>query len=87
MDKRSAICDMGYEDAVVFDAPDYDDAIVGVSDDGNEIYDFDAMVRVLVDRDGMTEIEAAEFIDYNTIRAIPYAGEHPPIIMYRIPEE
>lgn len=87
MDKRQWICDMGHEDAVVFDAPDYDDAIVGVTDDGNVVYDFDVMVRTLMDRDGMTQDEAVEFIDYNTIRAIPYAGEHPPIVMYKIPEE
>ena len=87
MDKRQAICDMGYEEAVVFDAPDYDDAIVGVSDDGNVIYDFDAMVKILQERDGMTDEEAVDFISYNTMRSIPYAGEHPPIIIYRIPEE
>jgi hypothetical protein len=44
------------------------------------------MVESLVRRDGMTELDAQEFIDYNTIRAIPYAGEYAPIIMYRIGE-
>ena len=27
-----------------------------------------------------------EFIDYNTIRAIPYAGEMAPIVLYDDPE-
>ena len=87
MNKREAICDMGYEEAVVFDNPDYDDAIVGVTDDGNVVYDFDAMVKILVDRDGMTDEEAVDFISYNTIRAIPYAGPNHPIVMFRILEE
>lgn len=81
---RQALCDMDHEDAVVFDRPDYDDAIIGVTDEGQVIYDYDAMVKSLVDRDGMSETEAIEFIDYNTIRALPYAGEKAPIIMYKI---
>lgn len=39
------------------------------------------MVECLVKADGMTEEEAMEFIDYNTIRAIPYAGELAPIVL------
>lgn len=81
---RQAICDMDHEDAVVFVAPDFDDAIIGITDEGQVIYDYDTMVKCLVDRDGMSETEAIEFIDYNTIRALPYAGEKAPIIMYKI---
>lgn len=81
---RQAICDMDHDDAVVFDKPDYDDAIIGITDEGQVIYDYDTMVKCLVDRDGMSETEAIEFIDYNTIRALPYAGEKAPIIMYKI---
>lgn len=81
---RQAICDMDHEDSVVFDKPDYDDAIIGITDEGQVIYDYDTMVKCLVDRDGMSETEAIEFIDYNTIRALPYAGEKAPIIMYKI---
>ena len=83
-DPREALCDMGYDEAVVFDNPDYDDAIIGVTDEGRVVYDFDAMVKILVERDGMDATEAIEFIEYNTIRAIPYAGENPPIIMTQL---
>lgn len=34
----------------------------------------------------MTDEEAIEWIDYNTIRAIPYMGEKAPIVMYSLPE-
>jgi len=40
------------------------------------------MVAWLVDEKGMTAEEAAEWIDYNTIRALPYFGEGAPIIVY-----
>lgn len=81
---RQALRDMDHDEAILFDKPDYDDAIVGVTDEGRVIYDFDAMVKCLVDRDNMSEMEAIEFIEYNSIRALPYAGELAPIIMNRI---
>lgn len=81
---RQALCDMDHEDAVVFDNPDYDDAIIGVTDEGQVIYDYDEMVKCLMKKDGIGELEAIEFIEYNTIRALQYAGEKAPIIMYRI---
>lgn len=81
---REILCDLGYEDSVVFENPDYDEAIIGVSHDGRVIYDMDLMVEHLMIHDGMTEMDAVDFIDYNTARSIPYAGEYAPIIMYRL---
>ena len=80
---RDALCDMGHEEAVIFDGPDYDEAIVGVTDDGQVVYDFDKMVEILVERDGMEEMEAIEFIEYNSIRSLPYI-ENAPIVMNRL---
>ena len=84
MDKRKILCDMGYENAIIFDNPDYDTAIIGVSEDGRVVYDYDEMVLYLMDGDGMTEEEAEDFINYNTIRSLPYAGEGAPIIVYSL---
>ena len=81
---RELLCDMGYEESIVFDNPSYDDAIVGVTTDGNVVYDFNLMVDSLMNREGMNESDAIEFIEYNTIRAIPYAGEFAPVVMYSI---
>jgi hypothetical protein len=81
MDNREILCDAGYEESVVFENPDYDSAIVGVTDEGNVVYDFNKMVDHLVERDGMTRDEAVEFIEYNAVRALPYAGEKAPIII------
>lgn len=82
-ENRDLLCEVGYEDVTIFENPDYDSAIIGVSDDRRVVYDFDLMVQHLVETDGMTEEEAIEFIEYNTLRAIPYA-ENPPIVMYSI---
>ena len=83
-DVRRLIEDYDYEDVVIFSNPDYASAFVGISEDNRAIYDFDKMVKYLVDRDEMTDIEAIEFIEYNTIRALPYVGGKAPIIMYSL---
>ena len=87
MNKCDILAEWGYEKSTVFDRPDFDDAIIGVSHDGGVVYNYDAMVQSLVDRDHMTREEAVEFIDYNTIRAIPYAPDPKPIVVYMLPDE
>ena len=81
---REILCDLGYEDSIVFENPDYDEAIIGVSHDGRVIYDMDLMVEHLMVHDGMTEMDAVDFIDYNCSYSSPYAAYGDPIIMYRL---
>ena len=72
-----------HEESVVFNVPSYDNAIVGLSDDGRVIYDYDLMVKELTNDTALTEDEAIQFIKYNTIRALPYIEEAVrPIILY-----
>lgn len=84
-ENKELLAEMGYEDAVILENPDYDSAIIGISECGRVIYDYDKMVEWLVEKDGMTSEEAMEFIDYNTIRALPYFANSP-IIMYKLPK-
>lgn len=64
-------------------ADGFDDAFIGVSQRINEpllaVYSYDKMVEVLVVRDGMTEDEACEYIDFNVVGA--WVGEQTPIIV------
>lgn len=83
---REILCDYGYEDSVVFDNPDYDEAIIGVTDDGRVVYSYSAIVRDLMEKDGMGEDEAREFVDYNVCRAAQYV-EGGPIVVYLIDGE
>lgn len=73
--------EIGCDGAIVFVNPDFDDAIIGTTVDGRVVYSFSRMVECLVNEDGMTTDEAEEFIDYNTLRAIPYMGEKAPIVV------
>ena len=46
-------------------------AIAGVSDCGRLIYDYEKMLKAFVDRDGMTEEEAEEWVGYNVMGVQP----------------
>lgn len=81
-DKREAICDMGYEDAIVFDEPSFDSSIIGVTVDGRVVYDYREMVQEMMNADGISEEDAIDFIEYNTLRSLPYAGDLGPVVMY-----
>ena len=67
----------------MFDNPSYDSAIIGVSDDGRVIYDFEMMVQSLITGNNMSAEDAAEFIQYNSIRSAAYIPNGP-IVMYGI---
>lgn len=68
---------------VILDNESYDRAIVGITEDGRLVYDYWKMVEELMIDDPDCEYhDAIEWVDYNTIRAIPYMGEHAPIIIY-----
>ena len=70
-----------YENIVLFSNFNYSDAFIGISHDDRAIYDYNKMVEFLIAKEGITEMEAIEWIDYNTIRFLPYQ-ENAPIIMY-----
>lgn len=68
-------------DAVIFLNQAYDNSIIGTTFDGRAIYDFDKMVQELMADEGWTEEEAVDWVEYNTIRALPYCGDKQPLIM------
>lgn len=87
MSKIDDIIDLGFDEAVVFSHPSYEDAIIGVSLDGNVIYDYDKMVEYLMNTESMTSEEAVEWIDYNVIGFMPNFGDSTPILAYSINDE
>ena len=73
-----------YPDSIVLIG--FDDAIIGVTPDDNVIYDFTTMVDLLMMSDrSMTREDAHEWLQYNTVRSLPYMTKGPaPVIMYAI---
>ena len=70
------------EDAVVFTNPSFDNAIIGITVDGQAVYDYYKMVEELMRDEDISEQEAIDWIEYNTIRVIPYAGEMAPVVIF-----
>ena len=84
-DVKELIEEIGYEDVLIFSNPSYASAFVGISEDNRAVYDFDKMVEYLMEVEGWSDEEAVGFIEYNSIRALPYYPNSP-IIMYRLSE-
>jgi len=81
---KQIIIDNGYEGIVLFENYDYVTAFIGISNDNKAIYDYDLMIEYLMKKEEFDdEIDAIEWIDYNTIRALPYM-ENAPIIKYNL---
>lgn len=74
---KTLLCELGYEDAIVFENPDFLDAVVGVDNDGRVIYDYDTMLESLMLKEDMSYEDSIEFVDYNTIRSLPYRARKP----------
>ena len=62
----------------------YQDAIVGITYDGNHIIYSVVKFAECLKKEDLTDEEAADWISYNTARAIPYMGEFAPILMNEI---
>lgn len=72
-----------HPEAYVFNLPSFDNAILGITDDGRVIYSYDLMIDELSKDIHITPQEAQEFIDYNTLRSMEYINLiHRPIILF-----
>ena len=74
----------GFEDVIIFEGYSYDDALVGVTEDGRAVYDYDKMIDWLMETKGFTCEDAVEWIEFNTIGSLPSAGPLGPVIMYSL---
>ena len=59
----------------------FDQAIIGLTSDGRIAYSENKILLSLQDVEGMEYEEALEWYEYNTVKAIAYAGKKAPIII------
>lgn len=65
-----------YEELMIADG--FDDAVIGICHHSQKlIYSYRKCVNILVSNDDMQEIDAIEYLDFNTINS--YVGEKTPI--------
>lgn len=67
---------------LILDNASYDNSIVGITFDGRLIYSYGRMVEEYAEENNCSEVDAIEWIDFNTIRSLPYMGDKAPIVMY-----
>lgn len=67
--------------SIVLDDESFDNSIIGVSLDGRVIYLFDLMAREYMEDNDCTIEEAWGWLDYNTLRAIPYMPDPKPMVV------
>ena len=71
------------EGALVFDNPSFDKSIVGVTHEDRVVYDYNKMIEEICEEENMTHEDAADFIEYNTIRSLLYMNStSKPVVMY-----
>lgn len=70
---------------IFFDMVAYDNSIIGITTDNRVVYSFSQMVEELSRDLEIDELDAIEWIEYNTIRASAYFSEpNAPIIVYDV---
>lgn len=70
----------GHEETVFFEHPSMVKAITGITDSGQLIYDYNLMIEAAMEEEGWTCEDAIDWIEYNTLRSIPYMGSYHPIV-------
>ena len=74
--------DNEFDDIIIFESPEYDDALVGVSINNQAVYNYDKMIECLMKSENFTEEQAREWIEFNTISSLPPSDNNYPIVMY-----
>ena len=69
------------QEICILEGPAFDKSIIGITKEGQLIYDYYKMIEELVDEDNISYEDATEYIEYNTLRGIDYM-ENRPIICY-----
>jgi hypothetical protein len=69
-------------EAIILD--DCEDAFIGTTEYKGAppvaVYDYEKLIDIHM-KNGMEYEVAMDFVEYNTMRAIPYMGEHQPIVV------
>ncbi len=81
---RDWLYDISQDDDELLCADGFEEAFIGVgrrcSRPDVAVYDVSAMIQVLIARDGMSPLEAVEYLEFNVVGA--WVGERTPIYVY-----
>ena len=69
---------------VILEDHAFDNSIIGITFDDRLVYCYELMMQELMNDWGWDELDAMDWLDYNTLRAIPYMGDKAPIVISEI---
>lgn len=69
------------DDVVHFDGPEFDGGIVGVTTDGRLVYSYEKLVESLAEANRWSREDAIDWVEFNTIRSLPYIQGRAPVVM------
>ena len=74
---------MSDEGVLLFSNPDFANAFIGVTVTGDlrAVYDYDLMVQDLMREDKISDIDAIEFIEYNSLYEQTIDGLKSPVVI------
>tara|TARA_Y100000592_G_scaffold100740_1_gene182462 strand:- start:29277 stop:29528 length:252 start_codon:yes stop_codon:yes gene_type:complete len=80
---KNEIKEQLHEQTIILEPQEcYNNAIVEVQD-YKLVYDYDLIIDCLMSFYKWEYIDALEWIEYNTIRSLPYMGKYAPIIVQK----
>ena len=57
---------------IILEGDEFADGAIGLSEDNRVIYDYSRTVESLMKHNDWSEEEATEWLEYNTLRSLPY---------------
>lgn len=81
IDEINEYADSIEEEIIIFSNPSYDNAILGISTDNRVIYDYELMIKDLMEKDKISYEDAKDFIQYNTLNS-SFIKDRDPIILF-----
>ena len=73
--------DKRFPGVITLDPEGFDEAIIGVTLDGKHLIYEEYEIVSVFKKDGMSDSEAWEYYEFNTVRALDYMGDTRPIIV------
>jgi hypothetical protein len=84
MNAEERLLENGYGDIHVFPDGRYATALIGVSDDGRAVYDYELMIEWLMKEEGWSYEDSVLWISENTLPALSVQGEDTPVVINRL---
>lgn len=89
---NNAVCEILGDDTEALLADGFEKAAIGVvsydiasGSHGRVVYDYDVCVAILMSRDGMSDEEAIEYMEFNVVGG--YVGEGTPVFLKMLPSD